>query len=102
MIEYLMALFILAGVLLILVAAIGLVRLPDTYCRSHALAKAMPLGLNMILIAAWIYLGTGEVGFKSFLAILFQALSIPLSGHLIAKLAFEKELPRFKHKEIES
>lgn len=46
--ELLPATLVLTGSLLILVAAIGLVRLPDGLCRSRAVAKAMPLGIFLM------------------------------------------------------
>ena len=97
----LLVLIPLFGSLLILISALGMLKFPDTYCRSHALAKAMPLGLNLILVAAWLQLGTDAIGFKTLLAILFQTISIPVSGHLIALLSFEKDLPRYKQKQVQ-
>lgn len=47
--ELLTATLVLTGSLLILVAATGLVRLPGVLCRSHAVAKAMTLGIFLML-----------------------------------------------------
>lgn len=98
---YLKYSLMISGCFLLFVSCWGVFRLPDIYCRSHALAKSLPLSINLILIALWMHLGHENIGFKTFLAILFQAISIPVSGHLIALIAFKKNVPRWKEREVE-
>lgn len=93
--------FLVLGTAVIFLSALGVLRFPDIYCRSHALGKSMPLGINLMLIGAWIYLGHDLVGFKTFLAILFQAVSIPVATHILALLAFKKNIPRWKEKPVD-
>jgi len=87
---------ILTGSLLMLVAAIGLVRLPDVLCRSHAVAKALTLGIFLILVSMWLLLGEKQVGLKILLAIFFQLVTIPVSSHLLGQLAMRKNVERWK------
>lgn len=98
--QLLILFFVSSGAFIIFLSALGIYRLPDVFCRSHALAKSMPLGINLMLIGAWIHLGTDLIGFKTFLAILFQVLTIPVAGHLVGLLAFEKNIPRHKQSEV--
>lgn len=49
MIEWLAALLILAGMVFFVAGTIGLLRLPDVYCRLHALNKADNLGLGLVI-----------------------------------------------------
>jgi len=91
---------LISGSFILLLSAFGVMRLPDIFCRLHALAKSMPLGINLMLIAAWIHLGHDSAGLKIFLAIVFQVISIPVSGHLVALIAFKKRSPRWKQKAI--
>ncbi|MBC7306927.1 MAG: monovalent cation/H(+) antiporter subunit G, partial [Dietzia sp.] len=53
-IEIIAALFVLAGALLTLCSAIGLVRFRDTLSRMHPAAKPQVLGLVLVLIGAGI------------------------------------------------
>ncbi|WP_314038354.1 monovalent cation/H(+) antiporter subunit G [Dietzia sp. CH92] len=53
-IETISALFVLAGALLTLCSAIGLLRFRDTLSRMHPAAKPQVLGLVLILIGAGI------------------------------------------------
>jgi multicomponent Na+:H+ antiporter subunit G len=89
----------LGGAFFVLAAAIGIVRLPDVLCRSHALAKGMTLGISLMLAGLWIHLGRAEdtSGLKIALAVFFQLLTIPVSSHLLSLLAWQQDLPRWRH-----
>lgn len=89
---------LLLGLGLMLTAAIGLLRLPDLLCRSHAVAKASALGIFLILIGLWVHLGAQVSGLKLALAIFFQLLTIPVSSHLVGMLAQEKRMPRWRER----
>ena len=89
----------ITGTTLIAIAAIGLLRLPDFFCRAHALTKAMTLGIMCMLVASWVHLGTSNLGFKILLAIIFQFITIPVSGHVLGWVAFHKNIKRWKHKD---
>ena len=99
--DVLTSVLILSGALLILAAAIGVLRLPDVLCRSHAVAKALTLGIFLMLLVLWVDQGQKQTALKIFLAIFFQVVTIPVGSHLIALLAFEKDLPRWRHRRIE-
>ena len=94
--ETLTCILLLTGVIWIVTGAIGAVRLPDVLCRSHAVAKALTLGIFLMLLGLWVHLGSGAVGVKIVLATLFQLTTIPLASHLIALLARQKNLPRWR------
>lgn len=84
------------GLLLMITSAIGLLRLPDLFCRSHAVAKASSLGIFLLLIALWLHLAPAVSGLKLGLAIFFQVLTIPVSSHLVGMLAREKNVTRWR------
>jgi multicomponent Na+:H+ antiporter subunit G len=92
--EILIALSLFVGCLIILLSAIGILRLPDALCRSHALGKGMTLGLILVLIGLWVFLGFEVGGIKVPLAVLFQFLTIPIASHLLVRLAYRKGLRR--------
>jgi multicomponent Na+:H+ antiporter subunit G len=96
MMAWAIAILLLSGVALMLIAAVGLVRLPDVYCRSHAVAKGMTLGISLMLVALWLHLGPAEAGFKVFVAILFQMATIPVASHVLTMIARQKGVPRWK------
>lgn len=100
LLDIIVASLLITGTTLIAIAAIGLLRLPDFFCRAHALTKAMTLGIMCMLIASWVYFGTSNMGFKILLAIIFQFITIPVSGHILGFVAFRKNIKRYKHKDI--
>ena len=88
--ELLTAFFLLLGSGVILLAAVGILRLPDALCRGHALGKGMTAGLILVLIGLWFYLGIEVAGIKVPLAVGFQFLTIPIASHLLVRLAYRK------------
>lgn len=54
-VELLFVLLILTGALLSAVSSVGLIRLPDVYLRSHAVAKSATLGVLCVLSGAFLY-----------------------------------------------
>ncbi|MEC7838598.1 MAG: monovalent cation/H(+) antiporter subunit G [Chlamydiota bacterium] len=87
MTEIIVTLSLLLGVLLIFIAGIGILRFPDTLCRAHALSKALTLGLMLVLFALMIKLADPLSSLKLFLAIVFQFVTTPISGHVFALYA---------------
>lgn len=85
---YIGYIFIFFGSLFLIVASIGLLRLPDTISRMHAGTKASTLGTILVLI------GVGfiepSIWFKLILLALFVLLTNPLSSSLIAKSSYLK------------
>ncbi|MCC5807220.1 MAG: monovalent cation/H(+) antiporter subunit G [Opitutales bacterium] len=94
--DTLVAALILLGCFVLLVAAIGIVRLPDVYCRSHALGKGMTLGISLLLLALWLHLGTDAAGIKVPLAIGFLFATIPVASHLLSRVAYRTGIPFYK------
>lgn len=101
MTDLLTALLVLSGALLILASAIGVLRLPDVLCRSHAVAKALTLGIFLMLLGLWVHQGERQTALKILLAIFFQVVTIPVGSHLIGLLAFQKNLPRWQHRPMD-
>lgn len=98
--DWIVGFFILSGSVLILISAVGVYRLPDVFCRSHALGKGMTLGITLVLFGLWAHLGLERAGVKVPLAVIFQFATIPVASHLLAQLAFRKRLPRFKAEKV--
>ena len=91
--EILICVLLLTGSTLMLLAAIGVLRFPDTLCRSHALTKATTFAGSLLLLALWIALGDDIAGLKILLVILFSMLTIPLSSQLVASLYYRLLYP---------
>ena len=80
---------VLAGAVLILLAAIGVVRFDDVLTRMHALTKASTLGLLLVLIGAALYLRNPNDYTSLALAAGLQLLTSPVSAHLIGHAVYQ-------------
>jgi len=94
-IELLVAACLLLGTFLMIVTALGLLRLPDVFCRMHAAGKAGTLGVVLIILGAVIALaGTpNDVSIRGLLAVVFQFLTTPAATHLLARAAYVCDYP---------
>lgn len=93
-------LFLLLGGFFALIAAIGVLRLPDVLTRMHASTKAGVLGSSLILIGSAIYLAETEVTARVIATILFLMLTTPIGAHMIGRAAV-RDL-KHQHDEIEN
>ena len=89
--EWLSGLTVLAGSLIILVACIGIARLPDLFTRAHAVGKGMTLGISLMLLGLWLDPHTNVSGLKILAAVFLQFVTIPVASHLLARLAWRRE-----------
>lgn len=78
-------LLIVFGSFWMLIAAIGVVRLPDVFSRLHASTKASSLGLGLILSGVALHFQDSAVTIKVLCAIFFIFLTNPIGAHLIAR-----------------
>jgi multicomponent Na+:H+ antiporter subunit G len=95
LLELAVALLLLTGTFLILLAGIGLVRFPDVYCRMHAAGKAGTLGVVLLVLGTTLYFaGTAnDIWARGILAMFFQFLTTPAATHLLARASYLREYP---------
>ena len=86
--NYLAGALIIIGAAFALVAAVGLVRLPDIYSRSHAASKAGTLGSCVMLLALAVVAEDQATVTRALAGVLFFLLTAPISAHLLAKAAY--------------
>ena len=80
--------FILAGSAGIVVAALGLVRLPDFYTRLHAGGVTDTLGAELIIIGMAIHAGFTLITLKLVIIGLFLFFTGPTATHATANAAW--------------
>lgn len=71
--------------LFVLLASIGVVRLPDLYSRMQASSKAATLGAILALIGCVVHFDSADVAIRATALILFLFLTVPLAAHLIGR-----------------
>jgi|SRR5690625_3541294 len=96
--EWIAMLFLLVGALLTFIAGIGMVRFPDLLSRMHAASKPQVLGLIFVLIGFGLKLFSVETDVFSvgslILVALFQIVTIPVAGHIAARVGYRTDLIR--------
>ncbi|MFS0866063.1 monovalent cation/H(+) antiporter subunit G [Microbacterium sp. 179-B 1A2 NHS] len=81
-------LLILAGALLCLTAALGLLRFTDVPTRLHAATKPQVLGLLLIVLAVGIELRSWAAVAFLVPVMLIQFATAPLSAHMVGRQAY--------------
>jgi len=79
-----------------LVAALGMLRLPDTIIRMHAATKAGTLGAGLILIAEAVFYQEIGITLRALAAIVFLLLTAPVAAHLIGRAAYYSGIKLWK------
>ncbi|WP_299264916.1 monovalent cation/H(+) antiporter subunit G [Halorientalis sp.] len=78
------------GVFFGVVAAVGLLRMPDLYTRAHAASKADTLGAGLSLAAAAAVLASSLPTIKAVLLLVFLFLTNPTAAHAISRAAADQ------------
>ncbi|KQX41994.1 cation:proton antiporter [Devosia sp. Root436] len=87
-VTYAGCLLLLLGALFSLVAAIGVVRLPDLFTRMHAASKAGAVGGGLVLLAVALLCFDVGVAMRAIVGVVFLLLTTPVSAHLLAKASY--------------
>ena len=86
--EWLVLGLLSAGALFLLLAAVGVVRLPDVYTRMQAATKAATLGAGCTLSAVAVYFDDFGVTVRALLVVAFIFLTAPVAAHMIGRAAY--------------
>jgi len=85
------------GALYILVASVGVLRMPDFYLRLSVTVKAATLGIGLTLAAAALFFGETAVTTKLVAIILFLLITAPVAAHMIGRAAYFTGTKLWKH-----
>ena len=86
----------ISGSLFSLVAALGMLRLPDTIIRMHAATKAGTLGAGLILIAEAVFYQDLGITLRALATITFLLLTAPVAATLIGRAAYYSGIKMWK------
>lgn len=91
--SFLVAALLLSGALFMLLAAVGLLRLPDLYLRMSATSKAATLGASLVLLGTAAHFGTVAVAGRAVVIVAFLFLTAPLAAHAIGRAGYRRGSP---------
>ena len=76
------------GSLFILIASLGVLRMPDLLTRMHSSTEVGTVGIGCLFLAVACYFGELGVTTRALAAILFIFLTAPVGAHVIARAAY--------------
>ncbi len=79
---------ILIGALFMLVAALGVARMPDLLTRMHCSTKSATLGVGCIMVGVALYFGEFAVGARALAVVAFLLVTAPVAAHMIGRAAY--------------
>ena len=87
--EFIAGLFLAGGAFFLLASAIGMLRLPDFYCRLHASSNSETLGVMLSFMGLVIYEGLTLTSLKMIMIFLLIFLGNPIGTHILSKAAYK-------------
>jgi len=84
--------FILLGLVFLVIAAIGMVRLPDVYTRSHAVGLTDTWGAFFLLLGLALYQGFSFNAVKILIVLILLIFLNPVISHATVRAAFRSGL----------
>lgn len=78
---------------MILIAAIGSLKFPDTLTRMAAVCKASTLGSILFCLAAFVHFQSWQGGILMGATALSLALGIPITSHLLSRIRVHDKSP---------
>lgn len=81
----------LAGSLAVFLAALGLVRFPDFFTRTHAATKASAFGLLCLMLATCLSFPQPNIILKSAFSLLALFITLPVASQALADAMRKKD-----------
>jgi len=82
------------GGFFLMVAALGMLVLPDVFQRMHAMTKAGTLGVVSLVLGVALYHGDAATTLPAVLIIGFFLITAPIAGHMIGRAAYHRGAAR--------
>jgi len=79
---------LMIGCFFMLLAAVGILRMPDLFTRLQVTSKASVLGMTCILSAAALHFNDPAVTTRAVIIIAFVVLTMPVATHLLARAGY--------------
>ena len=94
--EILSIIFIVAGSFFLIIAAIGMIRLPDVFSRSHAVSLTDSLGAFLMLIGIALHEGLSTNMLKILVVLSLLYIINPVITHATIRAALRSGLKPWK------
>lgn len=85
--------FLLIGCAFLLLAALGIVRMPDLYIRMSSSSKAVTLGVGCLGIGLAVHMNDSGVTTRVILLIMLFLMKAPVAAHMLGRAAYMTGVP---------
>ncbi|MCP4062430.1 MAG: monovalent cation/H(+) antiporter subunit G [Gammaproteobacteria bacterium] len=86
--ELLVSFLLILGAAFMVLASIGVLRLPDLPTRMHATTKAGALGAMLIMASVAFHFGDSTVAARAIAIVVFIFLTAPIAAHVIGRAGY--------------
>ena len=94
--DILSIIFVVTGLFFLVVAAIGMIRLPDVFSRSHAVSLTDSLGAFLMLVGIGLHEGLDKNTLKIFVVLALLYILNPVITHATIRAALRSGLKPWK------
>jgi multicomponent Na+:H+ antiporter subunit G len=95
--DYFSSALLLVGCGFLLLASVGVLRMPDLFNRMQTASKAGTLGISCILLAVAFRMEDTGLALRCVLTIIFFFLTAPVAAHIIGRAAYFVGVPLWEH-----
>ena len=88
LVEIISGLMVLAGCAFCIIGAVGMLRFPDFYSRTHAASITDTMGAGLVLWGLMLYAGFSFVSVKLGMVAVLLLVTSPTAGHALVKAAY--------------
>jgi multicomponent Na+:H+ antiporter subunit G len=90
------AVLLLIGASFLLLAGVGVLRMPDVFSRMQAATKASTLGVMCVLLAVAVHFNNLGITMRAVAASVFFLLTAPVTAHLIGRASYFLGVPMWE------
>ena len=91
--EIISIILMLFGTILMLISALGVVRMPDLYLRMSSSTKSSTIGVGTVLLATAVYFNELGIASRAIAVIFFLVLTAPVAAHMMGRAAYFNGVP---------
>ena len=84
---------VILGVILCVLSAVGVMRMPDVYIRLQVASKASSLGVALLMLGVALHFNELSVTVRALLVVVFLFLTAPVTAHVIGRAAYITRTP---------
>lgn len=93
MAEGISLILLLLGATFMLLAAIGLARMPDVLMRLQSTTKSTTLGVGLIMLGVALVFNDFAIAVRALAIVVFMFFTAPVAAHMVGKAAYLSGVP---------